>query len=81
MGPPEKPLTYEEEILAKHSTPRLRRNILPRQAKKLNMEFYANYNKMTKKERDDFLDAMYGEDNERSTLSPSVGEVSGCSCG
>jgi len=49
----------EEETLAKNSTPGLRRNVLSREAKKLNMEFDALYNKMTKVERDEFLDALY----------------------
>lgn len=52
-------MTYEEDILAKHSTPSLRRNVLPRSAKKLNMEFDAQFNKMTKQDRDAFLDAIY----------------------
>lgn len=59
-------MTYEEEILAQSSTPMLRRNTLPREAKKLNMEFDGNYSYMTRKERDDFLDAMYGENNDPS---------------
>lgn len=59
-------MTYEEEILAKHSTDRLRRNLLPRQAKKLNMEFDPQYNKMTKVERDEFLDNLYPEEKEVS---------------
>jgi hypothetical protein len=57
-------MTYEEEILAKHSTPSLQRNILPRIAKKLNMEFDAQFNKMTKAERDEFLDGLYPEEIE-----------------
>ena len=32
-------MSYEEDILERYSTPRLRRNVLPREAKKLNMEF------------------------------------------
>ncbi len=55
-------MTYEEEILAKHSTDRLRRNILPRESKKLNMEFDENYRHMTKTERDELLDQLYPED-------------------
>lgn len=55
-------MTREEEILAAYSTPSLRRNILPRGAKKLNMEFDAQFNKMTKVERDEFLDKLYPED-------------------
>ena len=50
----------EEETLAKHSTPRLRRNVLPREAKKLNMEFDAQFNRMTPSEREEFLDSIYG---------------------
>ncbi len=57
-------MSHEDEILAKHSTDRLRRNILPRSAKKLNMEFDAQFNRMTKAERDEFLDAIYPEDIE-----------------
>jgi len=57
-------LTYEEEILAKHSTPNLRRTELPRSAKKLIMEFDAQYNKMTKQDRDEFLDSIYPEEAE-----------------
>ncbi len=41
--------TYEEDILERNSTPRLRRNVLPREAKKLNMEFDGQYNGWTKK--------------------------------
>ena len=52
----------EEEILAKNSTPGLRRNILPRSAKKLNMEFDSNYAHMTPADRDDFLDRLYPEE-------------------
>lgn len=55
-------MSYEDGILAKHSTDSLRRNTLPRSAKKLNMEFDAQFNKMTKVERDEFLDAIYPED-------------------
>lgn len=54
----------EEETLAKHSTPGLQRNVLPRHAKKLNMEFDAQFNKMTKTERDEFLDRLYPEEAE-----------------
>ena len=59
-------MTYEEEILTQHSTPNLRRNILPRSAKKLNMEFDAQFNKMTKADRDEFLDTIYPEEKEES---------------
>jgi hypothetical protein len=52
-------VTYEDDIIAKHSTPGLRRNVLPRSAKKLNMEFDARFNKMTKTDRDEFLNAIY----------------------
>jgi hypothetical protein len=68
-------LTYEEEILAKHSAPRLRRNILPRAAKKLNMEFDAQFNKMTAAERDEFLDAIYPEE---ATSSSCPWTIDGC---
>jgi hypothetical protein len=57
-------LMTEEEILAKHSTDRLRRNILPREAKKLNMEFDGQFIKMTKADRDEFLDKLYPEEKE-----------------
>jgi hypothetical protein len=53
------PMTYEEEIIAKHSTPNLRRNVLPRSAMKLNMEFDANFANMTRAERDEHLDRLY----------------------
>ena len=52
----------EQETLAKYSTPSLQRNILSRQAKKLNMEFDSNYAHMTRAERDAFLDALYPEE-------------------
>lgn len=55
-------MTYEEEILARHSTPNLRRNILPRSAKKLNMEFDSNYAHMTPAHRDEFLDKLYPDE-------------------
>lgn len=58
-------MTYEEKILAKNSTSNLRRNVLPRPAKKLNMEFDAQYNTMTKIERDAFLDRLYPETKEK----------------
>ena len=54
-------MSYEDEIVAKYATPGLCRNVLSRQSKKLNMEFDAQFNKMTKEERDEFLDAMYPE--------------------
>jgi len=57
-------MSYEDEIVAKHSTTSLQRNVLPRAAKKLNMEFDAQYNKMTKAERDEFLDSLYPEEKE-----------------
>jgi hypothetical protein len=55
-------MTYEEEILTKHSTSGLRRNVLPREAKKLNMEFDENYRHMTIAERDELLDKLYPEE-------------------
>ena len=54
----------EEEILAKHSSPNLRRNILPRSAKKLNMEFDSNYRHMTIADRNEFLDTLYPDEAE-----------------
>lgn len=58
------PQPNEEEILARYSTPRLRRNLLPREAKRLNMEFDAQFNKMTIVERDEFLDGIYSPKGE-----------------
>ena len=60
----------EDETLAAHSTPGLRRNVLPRSAKKLNMEFDPQFNKMTKSERDEFLDAIYPEEKETTDDRP-----------
>jgi hypothetical protein len=64
-------MTYEEEILATNSTPRLRRNILPRHAKKLNMEFDSQFNKMTKADRDEFLDAIYPDEKDSDAATPT----------
>lgn len=55
-------MTYEEEILEKCSTPGLRRNVLSRPAKKMIMEFDAQFNKMTKTDRDEFLDKLYPDE-------------------
>lgn len=63
---------YEDLILAFHSTPNLRRNVLPRAAKKLNMEFDANFNKMTKAERDEFLNRLYPEESEVADVRPDA---------
>lgn len=52
-------MSTEEEILERYSTPSLRRNVLPRAAKKLMMEFDGQYVKWTKAERDSFLDKIY----------------------
>ena len=57
-------MTYEEEIIAKHSPPRLQRNVLSRTSKKLNMEFDSQFNTMTKEDRDEFLDMIYPEEIE-----------------
>lgn len=57
-------MTYEEKILAEHSTFGLRRSVLSRSAKKLNMEFDPRFNKMTKTERDEFLDAIFPDEIE-----------------
>jgi hypothetical protein len=57
----------EEEILAKYSPPRLRRNILPREAKKLNMEFDGQFQHLTRAEREEFLDALYPPDPGSTT--------------
>lgn len=51
----------EEEILARYSTPGLRRNALTRDAKRLMMEFDGQYAHMTPADRDAFLDAMFPE--------------------
>lgn len=55
----------EEETLAKHSTPSLRRNVLPRSAKKLNMEFDPQFNKMSKADRDEFLEKLYPGEGDK----------------
>jgi hypothetical protein len=55
-------MTREEEVLACYSTPNLRRNVMLRSSKKLNMEFDAQFNKMTVAERNEFLDTLYPED-------------------
>ena len=65
----------EEETIAKHSTPSLRRNVLPRHAKKLNMEFDAQYNWMTKADRDEFLDKLYPEDIPPKKEPPHAGSA------
>ena len=57
-------MAYEEEIITKHSTPGLQRNVLSRTSKKLNMEFDSQFNTMTTKERDEFLDMLYPEEIE-----------------
>ena len=57
-------MTDENEVLKNHSSPRLRRNVLPKEAKKLNMEFDPQFNKMTKAERDEFLDTIYPDEKE-----------------
>ena len=42
--------------------PDLSKNILSREAKKLNMEFDAQFNTLTKAEREEFLDKHYGKE-------------------
>ncbi len=54
----------EEEVIKKFSTAGLQRGVLSREAKKLNMEFDPMYNKMTKAERDEFLDKLYPDEAE-----------------
>lgn len=56
----------EEERLAKYSNANLRRNILPREAKKLNMEFDPLYSDMNQVDRDALLDKLYPEDKAPS---------------
>ncbi len=56
-------MTRDEEICAQFSTPGLRRSVLPRAAKKLNMEFDAQFNRMDRAERDAFLEKMYPTEN------------------
>lgn len=51
----------EEEILAKYSTPGLRKNALNRAAKKLNMEFDGQFHGYSSKEREAFLDLFFPE--------------------
>lgn len=51
--------SYEDSVVARYSTPGLRRNQLTRSAKKLMMEFDAQYSGMTAVERDQFLDQMF----------------------
>lgn len=58
-------MSHEEDVLAKCSTPGLRRNVLSRFAKKMNMEFDAQFNRMTKVERDEFLDKLYPDEKEK----------------
>lgn len=53
---------YEEAIVAAHSTPSLRRNQITRAVKKLNMEFDAQFSRMSLADRDEFLDRMFPED-------------------
>ncbi len=56
---------YEESVVARYSTPGLRRNQLTRSAKKLMMEFDAQYSGMSPAERDQFLDQMFPEKPKR----------------
>jgi hypothetical protein len=60
MEPVETTMT-EDQILAKYSNDGLRRNLLPRSTKKLNMEFDENYRHMSKADRDVFLDKHWPE--------------------
>lgn len=72
----------EAEVLDKYSTPGLRKHELDRFAKKMNMEFDALCNHMTKEERDEFLDKHFPETtNETATNEINLGEVPGSSCG
>jgi hypothetical protein len=49
----------EEEIIARYSTPGLKKNQLTREIKKLIMTFDGQYSNMTKQERDEFLDKHF----------------------
>lgn len=54
----------EDETIARYSTPSLRRNVLTRAAKKLNMEFDGTFSKMTRAERKEFLDQHFPEEKK-----------------
>ena len=60
MESPKEPLS-EAEILAKYSTPGLRKHELDRFAKKMNMEFDAQCNHITQEERNEFLNKHFPE--------------------
>lgn len=57
--------SYEESVLARHSTPGLRRNQLTRSVKKLTMEFDAQFSGMSAADRDEFLERMFPEKPKR----------------
>jgi hypothetical protein len=58
MEPVERALTYEEEILAKHSTPGLRKHELTRQGKKEQLDDQGMHKFPA--DRDKILDQLYG---------------------
>lgn len=49
----------EKEVLAKYSTPGLKKNLLTRASKREAMEFDENYRHLTLQEREEFLDRMF----------------------
>lgn len=56
----------EKEILEKYSTPGLRKNELNREAKRRNMEFDSQYDGITIKDREAFLDLIYGTEEKKN---------------
>lgn len=56
--------SYEEGVIIRHSAPGLKRNQLTRAAKKLMMEFDAQYSSMSRAERDEFLERIFPEPAE-----------------
>jgi arsenate reductase-like glutaredoxin family protein len=81
MEPLKEPMS-EAEIVAKYSTSGLQKHELDRFAKKMNMEFDAQCNHMTKEERKEFLDQHFPETtDEPTTPAISTREVPGGLCG
>jgi len=58
-------MTYEEEVLAKHSTPGLKRNELDRAAKKDHLA--SAYKHLSREEVDKILDQLYPPEPEETT--------------
>lgn len=54
-------MNTEDEVLAKYSTPGLRRTELTRTSKKLNMEFDERFSDMDRESRKAFLDRYFPE--------------------